>query len=79
MPCHTKKKKADGSKILLDADADADPDADADADASCSQGVALFGLQYLIGRAMGVDPLQTVIPLTLGEPGAGRCSTELID
>lgn len=31
------------------------------------QGFALFGLQYAAGRALGVDPMQTFIPLTLGK------------
>lgn len=31
------------------------------------QGIGVFGAEYLAGRLMGLDPLQTVIPWTLGE------------
>lgn len=33
----------------------------------CHQGIGVFGAEYLAGRLMGLDPLQTVIPWTLGE------------
>lgn len=32
-----------------------------------NQGIGVFGAEYLAGRLMGLDPLQTVIPWTLGE------------
>lgn len=31
------------------------------------QGIGVFGAEYLAGLLMGLDPLQTVIPWTLGE------------
>lgn len=30
------------------------------------QGAALFGSEVLLGQALGVDPLTTIVPLTLG-------------
>lgn len=38
----------------------------------CHQGIGVFGAEYLAGRLMGLDPLQTVIPWTLGEKIRGH-------